>query len=191
MPMNNRFLFFVIHILFCYFIMTSLHAAAPIVLMPAMKIKGLAEEIKFIKSKTKRAVPFPHLVPKSDERLFAVQSSYDSKPNYREYWNISITTDPKCVAKTCLVGSLTASRTDKLDLDYIEAPFDPNLKPIPKVKIKLNRGFIVYFTPGHAEGDWHSPSLEWQQDGVLYHLSWIIASHEKQTLMGMLRSITR
>ena len=172
--------------LFYLFIMNVTYADASSNLMSAKKINGLTKTIMAIKSQTKYAIPFPHFVPKSDQPLYAGQSSYAEKSNYNEYWIITIATNSKCASKGCVIGSLSASTTDKLDLDYIQAPFDQSTKPTPKEKIVLQKGVIAYFTPGHAEADWHSPTLEWRQSGVLYVLSWNLDKNAKQIFIDMM-----
>jgi hypothetical protein len=165
------------------------YANSSINFIPASEIKNLTQAITTIKTHTQQEVPFPTQVPQSTKTLYAVQSSYD-KPNYKEYWVIHITTDSKCLTKECVVGALSASSTDKLDFEYIEAPFDQNKKPIPKEKINLKPSIIAYYTPGHAEADWHPPTLEWQQNGMLYCLSWNLDIHAKQVFLKMLKSTT-
>ena len=164
--------------------------AYAIELISSKKIKGLSKTIDVIMTQTesKHPIPFPTLVPESDGPLYAVRTN--EKPNMSDYWIIMISEDAKCVTKTCVIGSLSSSSKNKLDLSYMKAPFDQNKNPILKEKVILAPGFVAYYTPGHAEADWHQPSLEWQQDGRLYQLSWDLEDDAKDTLIDMMKSTT-
>jgi len=52
----------------------------------------------------------------------------------------------------------------------------------------LANNITGYYTPGHAEADWHMPSMEWQVGNILYLLTWNIKENAKQALKEMANS---
>ncbi|MBX3708131.1 MAG: hypothetical protein KIT56_10270 [Gammaproteobacteria bacterium] len=149
-------------------------------------IEKLSQSILEVKKQSKLVVLFPAQVPQEkNAKLFASYSSVYNKPDYNHYWLITVGTTPNCQTRDCFVGSMSAEKDGKLDMNYIQAPFSPNTKPTAKQKVKLTQNIIGYYTPGHVEADWHEPTVEWKIKNVLYVLTWKIEGESKQTLIEM------
>jgi hypothetical protein len=131
---------------------------------------------------------FPTQIPQQQTKLYASYNSLYAKPNYNQYWEIAIKNDPHCQVRGCVIGNMTATRDGKLTFDYLHAPIGPNAKTISKQKISLANNIVGYFTPGHAEADWHPPMMEWQMNKILYVLSWEIKEDAQQVLASVANS---
>lgn len=154
--------------------------------------KNLKEVLNEVKHKSSMLVLFPVRIPEyKKSTLYAVQSSYDSSPNYNQYWEIAIVTSQDCQVKGCKLGSLSANQNDKLELSYQQAPFGSGNKPIAKEKVQLTQKIVGYYTPGHAEADWHAPTLEWRMKQAVYKLTWDVTNEPKEALMDMANSAIR
>jgi hypothetical protein len=150
-------------------------------------VEKLNESIEYVRAHSTIAVAFPAQVPQVKKgKLFASHSSYDS---YQQYWDISIATGPQCQTHGCVVGSLSADKKGKLEMDYTPPPFGAPAKSISKQKVKLANKMTGYYTPGHAEADWHPPTMEWQANNVLYTLMWDMKGDDKSTLRTMADSV--
>jgi hypothetical protein len=150
------------------------------------KIKNIATTISYIKSNSPIPVVFPARIPDHKDPLFAIGST-DTQAD-SPYWQILITTDAKCITKSCIVGLVSATKNGKQDFTYIQAPLGSNNKPIMKQKVKLDHHLTGYYTPGHAEADWHHPTLEWEDAHVLYTLTWQVKDPAKSILITMANS---
>src|SRR5579885_207264 len=171
----------------------SLNAAPSIVsekLVQADKnIKNLKPAIEYVRNHSKLEVVFPTQVPQEGtSTLYAAYDSYYSNPNYNKYWTIDISTQAGCKVKNCIVGSVTAEKDGRLDVDYLQAPFGENNKPILKEKVKLANNITGFYTPGHTEADWHPPKIEWKNKDVLYSITWEIKENARQVLTQMANS---
>ncbi|VVC76979.1 hypothetical protein AQUSIP_23060 [Aquicella siphonis] len=152
-------------------------------------IRNLNQVIEQVKKQSQLSVMFPTSIPKGEQpTLYAMQSSLYDKPDYNQFWEITVASTPDCQMHGCVVGSLSVNTKGKLEKEYSQPPFGQNNKPLPKQEVKLENGLTGYFTPGHAEADWHAPALEWQMNGVLYTLSWDMPGDAKMVLVKMANS---
>lgn len=152
-------------------------------------IRNLNQVIEQVKTKSKLRVFFPAYIPKGKQTiLYAMQESLYNKPDYNKYWEISVTTSQGCETHGCIIGSLSANTDGTLEKVYMRPPFGNNKKPLHKQVVKLDNGLSGYFTPGHAEADWHPPAIEWQSNQVLYTLTWDMAGDAKPVLVKMANS---
>jgi hypothetical protein len=148
----------------------------------AEAITDLNHTLEQVSKQSKLPVLFPTAVPISRQnKLFAFSAK---APDYNQYWQIAVTTNAQCRIHGCIVGSVSAQKEGKLEKNYIQA-LVPKVTYALKQKVKLKNNVIGYFTPGHAEADWHPPAMEWQIDGVSYVLSWDIKENSKQVLSTM------
>lgn len=159
------------------------HAAIPHVpLVPAARhIENLSATLATIQKKSSLPVLFPQQIPRSlPEKLFATGNVYSTA------WFISIGKMKGCHVKSCEMGSMSASHRT-LEKEYLSAPFNPP-KHFPKEAVKLVHHLIGYYTPAHAEADWHPATLEWQMHDTLYQIAWHIPSQDKAVLVRMANS---
>lgn len=154
-------------------------------------VKNITGVISYIKAHSQLPAVFPTRIPSEDVNLFAVNNSADNQADYQRYWMISVATDAHCQTKNCMVGYVSAIKDGKLELSYLQAPFGEHNQPVLKQKVKLARHLTGYYTPGHAEADWHDPMLEWQDHRVIYTLMWKISGSAKPTLITMANSAIR
>lgn len=151
-------------------------------------IIGLKETIETLKKLSPIPVLFPSKIPRSNmDHLYASQSSYS---DYKKSWIINIDATANCHgAHICNVGSLMANKSGVLSKTYEYHDNGPDLKKGEKEVVQLAKGYIGYFTPGHALADYWPQSLEWQMDGILYTLSWKETTdnmeNEKKTMISM------
>lgn len=151
-------------------------------------IEGLTSALQYVKTHSQMGALFPARIPQQQATLYASYSSLYDKLDYNQYWEIAIKNDPHCQVRGCVIGNISATRDGKLTFDYLQAPIGPNAKTIPKQKISLVNNTVGYFTPGHAEADWHPPTIEWQMNKILYVLSWEIKEDAQQVLTSMANS---
>lgn len=148
-------------------------------------IKNLATAMAFIEKNSSVPVVFPKQVPQTSKTtLYAVTSGVGEKSDYSKHWWINAANSATCATRGCIVGSVDAEKDGKLELSYVTAE-DQFQKPIPKEKVALAKQLTGYYTPGHAEADWHMPSVEWSESGVLYHIAWDMKGDAKKTLIEM------
>lgn len=161
---------------------TTSFAEPPCSLVPAETIiSNLSKVMAEVQNKSKITVLFPKEVPVPKEtKLYANASS----TNYEHEWTINITNKSDCQTKSCLVGTLSATKDSKIEKDYVVPPFN---KPthLKKEKVMLTKDITGYYTPAHAEADWHPAQIEWIVQDVHYQLSWNICKDEKILLMKM------
>jgi len=188
MKKNERVLSHIILALFLAMTGAYAKSLVAIELVPADKVvENVSQAIHYIEKNSELTVMFPNEVPPENKlKLFAAYNSYSMKSNYNQFWMITFSTHPHCQVHSCVKGSMSAEKNGKLVKDYIQAPFGLNHQPILKQKVKLAHHTIIgYYTPGHAEADWHAPNIEWQVGNVLYQLTWDVKENAKQTLTTM------
>lgn len=152
-------------------------------------IKNLNTVMHDLEQKSTMTVVFPKRVPAEKHKTFyASGMSFADQPNYNQFWQISVSSSAKCQTKGCVIGSLSATLNQTIETTYIQAPFSDENKPIAKEKVELSSNQIAYFTPGHAEADWHPPMVEWEKNHVLYQLSWDMKGDAKAALVTMAKS---
>jgi len=153
-------------------------------------IKGLAQVLYGAEHVSTMPALFPTQIParKNLSRLYASFSSYATKPDFHKFWQINAGATPACKgARFCNVGFVSAERDGKLETTF--GGMIPNSAKQPKEPVTLQNGTVAYFTPGHAEGDFHPAMLEWQMNNVLYTLTWNAKKGtEKDTLTTMANS---
>jgi len=153
-------------------------------------IKGLAQVIDGASHASKMPVLFPTKIPaaKNPLHLYASFSSYISKPDFNQFWQINVGATPTCKgAHFCNVGYLSAQKDGKFEATF--GGVIPNTNKQPKEPVTLKNGTVAYFTPGHAEGDFHPATLEWVMNNVLYTLTWNAKEvNEKNVLTTMANS---
>ena len=97
-------------------------------------------------------------------------------------YTVYIDLSAKCHgAKYCNLGSLTAERNGKPQMYY-----DINKHLITETIPFGNRN--AYYTPAHAMADYWPALLQWQQNNILYTLSWQ-DKIDVSTLIEMAQSI--
>lgn len=150
----------------------------------ADSIKDLNQVIEDIKTKIQVPVVFPKYVPKSSQEYFA-HSFFSNQKDSTDYWiNVDSTKDCNG-AKFCNVGYVKAEKNKP-----IEQFQDRDNKNIT-IPVALPNHKKAYFTPGHAMGDFFPPNIQWQEDNVLYTISWSNikpSKNEKATLLNMAAS---
>jgi hypothetical protein len=148
-------------------------------------IKDLEVAMKFVEKNSNIPIMFPKKVPQIDNTtLYAVVGSEGGDSNYNKYWSINASNTKNCDTRACIVGGLYAEKDGKLELNY-ETAADHFQKPIPKEKVELNNHVTSYYTPAHAEADWHVASIEWIKNDVLYQLHWDMKGNSKKVLTEM------
>jgi hypothetical protein len=145
-------------------------------------VSGLDKTIAEVKKASPLPVLFPTKIPVSDKtpKLYSSYSSYFTNPDFKKYWTINVDASSDCNgAHYCNIGALAAEKDGKLESSYEAAPKIKRMKQI----IKLQNGSTAYFTPGHAEADFHSTMIEWQSKDVLYKLTWNIRSGDEKAII--------
>jgi hypothetical protein len=162
-------------------------------LMPAGDVvSDVQQVITSVSEKSSIPVLFPAVVPAPENlmRLYASGRSVVDNPDYNKYWTITVDATKDCGGMhTCNVGALTAARGMKLDKNYLTLPDQKSHK---KERVKLEGGYIGYYTPFHTEASGVNPTIEWQVKDVLYTLQWrIIDAEAKDFLIVMVNSAVK
>lgn len=154
-------------------------------LEPASKlIPNLASALVELKTRTHIPVIFPKAIPhdKGIVRYYANIDLPEQPAPYNFVVNIDATPDCNGV-HVCNLGYLRAKRGGKPEM------YQDQEKRNITVPVTLVNDTKAYFTPGHAIGSFFPALIEWQQDGVLYSLSWSLAPDaEKDSLIEMANS---
>ncbi|MEO8402754.1 MAG: hypothetical protein ABI597_13365 [Gammaproteobacteria bacterium] len=143
-------------------------------------INNLDAVLKNAKNNSNMSVIFPAEVPTSHVKLYASETSRS------DFWAIYIDSTADCNgAHFCNVGYIMAQNKGKIEQIYFDMKTHTKIK---KQSIMLADGLPAVYTPGHAEGDWHNPSLEWKLDDVAYMLTWQNGVNIKKALVTMANS---
>lgn len=138
-------------------------------------ITGLDEAISAAKTTSHLSVVFPAEVPTSANKLYASENSR------KDFWAIQIDSTSTCHgAHFCNIGTITGKAKGTINEMYMDMK---SKKQIQKESVMLADGTSAYFTPGHAEADWHNPSLEWQFKDISYSLTWAITNDDAQKIL--------
>lgn len=152
-------------------------------------IVGLDNVINAIKSKSTLPVYFPPQVPlnKQNPKLYANYATAAMMPDYNRIWFIYVDTTPICQGThICNIGLISAQQDGKLTLTYNPAP---DWKPKKAEKVMLKNHKMAYFTPFYVAADAVNPTLQWQDNGVVYTLRWQVNSGDaKKVLINMANS---
>lgn len=146
-------------------------------------IQDLEQSIEELKTKIKVPVVFPKVIPKPDKKYYAHADLTYQRNNTDYVINIDFTKDCKG-GKYCNIGYIRAEKNQP-----IQKYEDMERKNIT-IPVVLANHKEAYFTPGHPAGDYFPPTIQWQENGVLYTISWNgnLNQDEKTTLMEMANS---
>jgi len=136
-----------------------------------------------IKKHSTIPVLFPQLLPDDMKHpIYYSSVGQLANPDTKSYlMNIDYTPDCKGV-HVCNVGYLLAKLGEKPTMMN-----DMQNKSITEI-VTLAKNIQGYYTPGHAMGSYFPPSLQWEQNGVLYTLSWDDHLAKKDTMIIMANS---
>ncbi|MDR3491200.1 MAG: hypothetical protein P4M12_04050 [Gammaproteobacteria bacterium] len=130
-------------------------------------IENLPETLASAKKETDLTLLFPLILPKNDNVaeyfVYADFSGASHGINYRI--NIDSTKDCHGV-HVCNLGYISASKNSEPDVFY-----DMKKKKLTK-PVMLAQNKKGYFTPGHAMGSYFPATIQWQNNGILYTISW-------------------
>lgn len=162
--MRRRFL-----VLFSYFFLPSLSfALPPVQTVDAQKfITNLSSTLAELQKKLTIEVIFPEkiLANNSHQGYFANSDSFMAQRN--SGYQINVDYAANCQgAHYCNVGYMRGEKEGKLELQ------ENRQHKIITEKVRLAKNIPAYYTPGHAEGSYFPPMLQWQDNHVLYTLTW-------------------
>lgn len=161
------FLFIASHV-FAVTVPTKLHSVTGY-------IKNIDKAITDVKSNSKLPVVFPGEIPESKNTLYAGSTSVE------DFWVIYVDTTNTCNGvKVCNVGLITAHKNANIDDTYMNMKTKKQQKKSP---VLLADGTNALFTPGHAEADWHNPTLEWKNNDITYMLTWSIKGKDEKIVL--------
>ncbi len=154
---------------------SSVYAAKTTMQAVAKNVNNIDSTMADIKANSKVPVAFPAEVPVAKTKLYASDTA-------REYfWAISVDSSAICKGTHyCNVGLMSADAKGQLEDSYMDMKTKKQTK---KQSTMLADGVTAYFTPGHAEGDWHSPTLEWVENNALYTLTWAIKGTDAEEIL--------
>ena len=136
------------------------------------QIKHFRLVINQLKQQTTIPILFPAKIPTSDpnQNLYASLSSLDSSTHYKEAWQINVDATEDCQGmKICNIGYISAEKNCHFEKTYSTMPDN---KPHDKESVVLTDNLSAYYTPFHVGADSANPTLEWQQKGICYRISW-------------------
>lgn len=140
-------------------------------------IPNLKQSIKTAQTKTNLLIIFPKKIP-ADSQIKIYYSFIEmTKNSYIVYVDSTTTCHG---AHVCNIGSVQAQKNAQIDTYY-----DMNKKKLT-VPVKLKHHVKAYFTPSHAMGDFWPAIIQWQENKILYTISWNMKqAQEKLALIHM------
>lgn len=162
----------------------SVAYAAPL-MIDSHTLNNFDQTIQKVKSLTTLPIEFPAQVPQDVKKAATLYMNYDPSSTTSTGYTLYVDSTPDCQgAHYCNIGTLQVSNTGSP-----EQYQDISHHLITKT-IKVSGNVTVYYTPGHALGDYWSPVAEWQNNGRFYHLSWDLANSDAQSvLLQMVQSM--
>jgi hypothetical protein len=153
-------------------------AAEVLKLYPSTRlISNLTSTLNLLKQQTDVPILFPRKIPRNPngKKYFIYTELTDQ--GYRIY--IDDNKDCKGV-HSCNIGIVSAEKNGKPEI-YT----DRNNKVIT-VPIILPNKTQAFFTPAHAMGDYWPTNLQWQNNQILYSISWQLAPKtEREIIIAM------
>jgi hypothetical protein len=148
-------------------------------------IEGLSEHIAQLSEAQKLPVAFPQLIPKDEARAhYYASSEVFTKDGVSSGYIISIGYTNDCNGvHVCTIGYVRANKDGEPELFK-----DRDNNDITE-SVMLADNIQGYFTPGHAMGSYFPPMLQWQQDDVLFTISWEDKFVNKDALKAMANSV--
>lgn len=158
--------------------------AAPL-MVDSQTLTNFDQTIATVKSKTSIPVEFPAKIPMNVQKAAKLYMNYDPLSTTSTGYQFYIDSTPTCQgAHYCNIGSLQVI-TGGTPQQYQDIRHHLITKTIP-----VSGNLTLYYTPGHALGDYWFPIMEWQENGRLYSLSWDLANSDAQAvLMQMVQNL--
>lgn len=87
---------------------------------------------------------------------------------------LSANVSQTCVTARCAVMSMLVSNENQgtIDKTYVVLAAMGKLTKANKEVVTLNNKVTAYYTPGHAQGTWFPPMIEWSGKNTKYTLTW-------------------
>ena len=171
-------------LLFSLFFSSLSFAVVPAQMQDAEKfIANLSTTLAQLNKTSPVPVLFPEkiLADKAHKQYFAGSDAYVAQNN-RGY-QIYVDYAANCQgAHYCNVGYIRGEKDAKPKLQQ-----NRQHQSITQ-KVSLAENTTGFYTPGHAEGSYFPPILQWQKNNVLYTLSWDDHFTSKTALMDMANS---
>lgn len=144
---------------------------------------GLSQAIAALKAQGIKQIAFPTVVPTPAANAHYFVST-ELKPNNVDYIVSFDNTEDCRGAHYCNVGSISS------DIQGNPTIYFDNQDQEITQKIILDNGHSIYYTPGHAMGDFWPARVEWRCATTLYTLSWALdAEDERAALLKMVNSM--